>query len=125
MVKTYISMIIVAVILLVGAFLGDAYVNSQFEKFNVSADLLYQKVHEETATTDDVLVLQNTWIKKKKTLHAFISHTEIKELDMWISECITLVRDKEWEDAVSKVEVIKELSEQIPKGFSFSIENIL
>ncbi len=125
MVKTYISMIIVAVILLSGAFVSDAYVHSQFNKFTESTEILYQKVHEETATSDDVLVLQNTWIKKKKILHAFISHTEIKELDMWISECVTLVRDKEWEDAISKVEVILELTEQIPKGFSFSIENIL
>ena len=118
-------MIIVAVFLLVGAFLGDNYVHNQFIDFNDSATILYQKVQEETATADDVYVVREIWHKKKKTLHAFISHTEIKELDMWISECATLVNDKEWQDAISKVEVICELARQIPRGFSFSIENIL
>ena len=125
MVKTYVSMIVVSLLLIVCAIVGDAHVNKQFNDFNGTAKVLYQKVHEENATPDDVYVLQNEWLKKKKTLHAFISHTEIKEFDMWISECVTLVRDKEWQDAISKVEVIIELAEQIPRGFSFSIENIL
>ncbi len=125
MVKTYISMLIVALILIFGAVCSDLHVSSQFKAFNDYSEVLYEKVHEQTATPDDVYVLQDLWIKKKKTLHAFISHTEIKELDMWISECVTLVRDKEWQDAISKVEVIIELTEQIPKGFAFSIENIL
>ena len=125
MVKTYLSMIIVAIILLTGAFLGDFYVNNQFEEFNGATTVLYQKVQEKTATKEDVYTLQKVWISKKRTLHAFISHTEIKELDMWISECATLVYDKEWEDAISKVEVIKELTEQIPKTFKLSWENLL
>ena len=32
---------------------------------------------------------------------------------------------EKWEDALSKLEVIKELSEQIPKNFILSVENIL
>ena len=118
-------MLIVTIILIFGAVIGDAHVSLMFKNFNEYSNVLYQKVHEETATIDDVYVLQDLWLKNKKTLHAFISHTEIKELDMWISECATLVRDKEWQDAISKVEVIIELTEQIPKGFTFSIENIL
>ena len=118
-------MLIVTLLIVVGALISDYYVNAQFLDFNESANVLYDKIHEEKATSDDVLVLQKKWLAKKKSLHAFISHTEIKELDMWISECVTLVRDKEWQDALSKAEVIIELTEQIPKGFSFSIENIL
>ena len=32
--------------------------------------------------------------------------------------------DEKWTDALSKIEVLKELSEQIPKTFAISLENI-
>ena len=46
-------------------------------------------------------------------------------MDLWLAEAVTLVRDKEWKDAISKIEVLKELSEQIPMTFRISLENIL
>jgi hypothetical protein len=46
-------------------------------------------------------------------------------VDLWLSESATLIRDKEWTDAISKIEVLKELSEQIPKTFVIALENIL
>jgi hypothetical protein len=58
-------------------------------------------------------------------LHVFIPHTEIKEVDLWLSESVTLVQNKKWEDALSKVEVLRELAEQIPKTFTLKIENVL
>ena len=125
MVKTYIVSLIIAITLFLGAILGDLYIKNQFNEFNQTVCVLYRKITDETATADDVYSLQTVWIDKKKTLHAFISHTEIKEMDLWIAECASLVKDNEWTDAVSKIEVIRELSEQIPKSFSFSVENIL
>ena len=86
---------------------------------------MYEKVDAETATQDDVYAVQSNWIEKKKVLHIFIPHNDIKEVDLWLSESATLVRDKEWKDAISKIEVLKELSEQIPKTFTLSLENIL
>ena len=125
MVKTLISMIVVAVILFVGAILETRFIDKQFTEFNEVLCVLYEKVDDESATIDDVYAVQQNWLKKKKYLHIFIPHTEIKEIDLWLSESATLVRDKEWEDAISKIEVLKELSEQIPKTFSLRIENVL
>ena len=125
MVKTFISSVIIAILLLVGSFVGDAHVSGKFTEFNSTVKILYRKVSDETAVEDDVYYVQKVWINQKRTLHVFISHTEIKEMDLWISECASLVKNKKWEDAISKVEVILELTEQIPKGFRFSVENIL
>ncbi len=125
MVKTFISMLSVAVILLVSAFLETRFINRQFEDFNQVLCVLYEKVDSESASIDDVYAVQENWLKKKEYLHIFIPHTEIKEIDLWLSESATLVRDKEWEDAISKIEVLKELCEQIPKTFSLRIENVL
>ncbi len=125
MVKTLVSMACVAVMLTVGAWYESNFVKRQFNEFHKVLTTLYEKVDDETAVMDDVYAVQNNWIEKKKFLHAFIPHNEIKEVDLWLSEAVTLVRDKEWSDAISKVEVLIELSEQIPKTFKISWENIL
>jgi hypothetical protein len=124
MVKSFISMIIVALILFGAAMYETYFVQKQFNELHQVLDVLYDKVDEKTATIDDVYAVQNNWLDKKKCLHVFIPHNEIKEIDLWLSESATLVRDQQWEDAISKIEVLKELSEQIPKTFTLSVENI-
>ncbi len=124
MVKSAVSMIIVAVLLTVGALFEADFVHRQFSEFDEVLSVLYEKVNEQTAVEDDVYAVQKNWLDKKKYLHVFIPHNEIKEIDLWLAEAVKLVRDEEWHDAVSKVEVLKELSEQIPKTFSVTWENI-
>ena len=118
-------MLSVLAILLVGSFCETSYINKEFDELNGVLTVLYQKVDEKVATEDDVLAVHNFWLNKKEHLHAFIPHTEIKEVDLWLSEAVTLVRDKEWADAISKIEVLIELSEQIPKTFLIRWENVL
>lgn len=125
MVKTIISVICVTLLLTVGTIFETNFISRQFEEFNVVLCTLYDKIDDQTATQDDVYAVQKNWIEKKRYLHAFIPHNEIKEVDLWLSETATLVRDKEWHDAISKIEVLKELSEQIPHTFKISWENIL
>lgn len=125
MVKTLVSMLCVAVILLGGAIYETNFIHRQFKEFSVVVDSLYEKVEREVATQDDVYVAQKNWLDKKSYLHTFIPHNEIKEMELWLSESATLVKDKKWEDALSKLEVLKELAEQIPKTFTVSFSNIL
>lgn len=125
MVKSIISMLCVFTLLVVGAIFECNFILRQFKEFDVVLDELYVKIDEKTAVKEDVIAVQDNWIEKKKWLHVFIPHNEIKEVDLWIAESVVLVRDKKWGDALSKVEVLKELSEQIPKTFVVSIENIL
>lgn len=125
MVRTIISIIVLSCVLLVGSIYENYFVNSKFNDFHQVLTVLYQKIDEQTATQDDVYAVQKNWLDKKKSLHVFIPHNDIKEVDLWLSESATLVRDKEWQDAISKIEVLIELSEQIPKTFKLSFENIL
>ena len=124
MVKTIISSIVVAVIVLAFALFEQWFITKNFEDFNEVLTVLYEKIDGESATQEDVYAVQDNWLNKKKSLHAFIPHNDIKEIDLWLAESVTLVRDKKWEDAISKVEVLIELSEQIPKTFTLSFENI-
>lgn len=123
--KSFISIIIVSVILILGAFYEQNFIIRQFEELNGVIDVLYEKIDQKVAVEDDVIAVRDNWLNKKKYLHIFISHNEIKEIDLWISEAVTLVRDEKWEDAISKIEVLKNLSTQIPKNFVVSIENIM
>ena len=125
LVKTLISILVVACLLIVGSIYEHNFVNKQFKELNGVLTVLYQKIDEETATQDDVYAVQKNWLDKKKVLHIFIPHNDIKEIDLWLSESATLVRDKEWKDAISKIEVLIELTEQIPKTFVLSWENVL
>ena len=124
MVKTIVSMLCVGAILLMGAMWECNYIKKEFNEFHDSLQIVYEKVDAQTATSDDVYAIQKNWLKKKKTLHMIVPHTELKEVDLWIAETATLVRDKEWKDAISKMEVLLELSEQIPQTFTISFSNI-
>lgn len=125
MVRSIISMVVVAALLFVGSFFESKFVNSNFESFHEVLSVLYEKVDNQTAVQEDVYTVQKNWLDKKQYLHAFIPHNDIKEIDLWIAESATLVRDKEWKDAISKVEVLLELCEQIPRTFALRIENVL
>lgn len=125
MVKTIVSMVLVSIILFGGALYESSFIKRQFVEFDSLLEILYEKVENETAIEEDVLSVQKNWLEKKKYLHVFIPHTEIKEVDLWLSESVTLVQNKKWEDALSKVEVLRELAEQIPKTFTLKIENVL
>lgn len=124
MVKTIISIIAVVCLLITFSVYEQLFVNRQFKEFNGVLQTLYVKIEDNTASSDDVYAVQKNWLDKKRFLHAFIPHNEIKEIDLWLSEAVTLVGNKKWEDALSKIEVLIELSEQIPKTFSLTFENI-
>lgn len=125
MVKSIITMLCAAVIIASSAIFEGNFIHRQFSEFHGVLEVLYDKVDDKTATIDDVYAVQKNWLDKKRVLHVFIPHNEIKEIDLWLSESATLVRDKAWQDAVSKIEVLKELTEQIPKTFVLSWENVL
>lgn len=117
-------MIIVAVVLAVGVIYETMFIRSEFKELTAATDILYEKIDGQAANENDVYALQTKWVEAKEKLHAFISHNEIKEFDLWIAETVKLVSTEMWDEALSKMEVIKELEEQVPKSFEFSFANV-
>ena len=62
MVKSIITTVCVAVLLLVGAILESNFVNKQFTDFHQSLTVVYDKVDEHVATPDDVYAVQKNWL---------------------------------------------------------------
>ena len=124
MVKSFISILVAVLITISLSVLEQTYVKNTFSEFKEIMVIVYEKIENDTATKEDVLSAQKYWINKKEKLHIFIPHNDIKEIDLWTAETIKLVREKKWEDALSKIEVLKELTEQIPTTFTITLENV-
>ena len=115
MVKSIISILVAVVITISLSVVEQTYVNKSFKEFKEIMVIVYEKIENDTATKEDVLSAQKYWIAKKEKLHVFIPHNDIKEIDLWLSESTTLVENGKKEDALSKIDVVIELIEQIPK----------
>ena len=124
MVKTLCTILAVVVILTGAVIFERNAVYTQFEEFETAIEILYEKTENKTANSDDALAVQSFWLEKKNFLHAFISHNEIREIDLWLSESVTYLKAQEWTEALAKIEVLKEIVEQAPKSFSFSFANV-
>ena len=125
MVKSIISLIVAIVLLFSISLYEQYYINKSFLEFKNVMVAIYDKIDSDTANKEDILSAQKFWIEKKEKLHVFIPHNDIKEIDLWIAESSTLVENGKKEDALSKIDVVIELIEQIPKTYSFRIENLL
>ena len=124
MVRSFISAL-VAIGILFSVSFGEQYLlRKNFDEFKESAVIVYKKIEENTAVKEDVLSLQKLWLEKKNTLHLFIPHNDIKEVELWIAEATTLIENGKNDDALSKIDVVIELSEQIPKMYVFAPQNV-
>lgn len=125
MVKSIISVLISLCLIFCGATLENKFVKKQFDEFDIVLETFYEKAENNTANEQDALAVQKNWLEKKKVLHIFIPHNDIKEIDLWISETISLTRYEKYEDVLSKLDVLKTLCSQIPKTFEFEFANIM
>ncbi|MCI5838568.1 MAG: DUF4363 family protein [Christensenellaceae bacterium] len=124
MVKSIVSTLIIATLFIIGAIAENVYVNKTFGDFSEKTQCLIEKCENTSIKPDDLIALQQVWHKNKKSLHVIIPHTEIKEIDLWLSEAIMLSKQNNTTEAVQKLKVIYDLSTQIPKTFNLSFENI-
>ena len=124
MVKTLLSLLISA-LLLFGAAIGESYfVNRQFGRLDTALAALEEKVREENATRTDAETVQTLWNEEKRKLHAVIPHNDISYIDYWLGEAVSYIETKNYDDALSKGEVLLTVCKQIPKTYSISFENV-
>lgn len=124
MVKNLISIVVVGILIAVGTIYEHHVINKNFTNFSVTIESLYDKTESGIATKADGISAQKSWEEKKKILHAFIPHTEIKEIDLWLSETISLLEYQKTEDVLSKLDVLRELIKEIPKNFILNFSNV-
>ena len=123
--KVLITIICSIILLLVGGVYEQFVVLKQFDEFKSSVEECLKKADASTLSVDDIIELSNDWEEKRKYLHVFIPHTEIKEIGLWLSEAIAFAEYDNMEETADKLQVILDLSKQIPDNFRIKIENIM
>ena len=117
---------LVALMACIALFIGvDIYMNSQFDEFHDAVETLYKKVEAETANREDGYAVREMWLDKKSKLHMIIPHNDISYVDYWLSEACGLIYCGDYELALGKIEVLREIVKNLPGAYSFKLENIL
>ena len=117
--------ILAALLLCIGLFVGvDIYLDKQFEEFHDAVETLYKKVEEETANREDGYAVKEMWTDKKSKLHIFVPHNDISYVDYWLNEACALIYCGNYDLALGKIEVLKEISKTLPGGYEFKLENV-
>lgn len=115
-----------AILLCLALFIGvEIYLNNQFDEFHSSLETLYSKVENKTANREDGYAVRKLWADKKKKLHVFIPHNDISYVDYWLSEACGLIYCGDYDLALANIEVLLEISKNLPGGYTLKIENIL
>lgn len=125
MVKTLASIFISLALLLGISFYEIYYVDEEFKEFSEQLESLYNKTENKTANRQDAEAVRASWNKKKETLHIWVPHTDISYVDYWLSEGLSLIYTEDYDEALSKIEVLIEICDKIPGTYTFSWENIL
>ncbi|HIR22241.1 MAG TPA: DUF4363 family protein [Candidatus Scatosoma pullicola] len=124
MVKT-VAGIFLSLAFIVGISAYEMYsVGSTFRTFSEALCSLYEKTEEKTAAYEDGVALRTFWKDKKRTLHIWIPHTSIENVDYQLNEALGYLSEQKYDDALPKIEVLIEMSEKIPRSYAFSFENI-
>lgn len=124
MVKSLISTA-TAIVLCIALFICvEIYLHKQFDEFHEALTTLYKKVEDETANREDGYAVRKMWTDKKSKLHVFIPHNDISYVDYWLSEACGLIYTKQYDLALGKIEVLQEITKNLPDAYKLKLENI-
>ena len=124
MVKAIITTI-TAIVLCVGFFIWTHfYLYGQFDEFHGALQTLYAKVEKEDATREDAYAVKKMWENKKSRLQILVPHNDISYLDYWLSEACGLIYNEKYELALGKIEVLLEITKNLPDAYTLNLENV-
>jgi hypothetical protein len=102
----------------------ELYLSKQFTEFYGALDELYKKIELKEANREDAYAVRSMWQDKKRNLHVFIPHNDISYIDYWLNEACALIYTENYELALGKIEVLKEIAKNLPDGYSVAFENV-
>ncbi len=116
---------VTAILICIGLFIfTEYYIGKQFDEFSAALDTLYDKIDDEVATREDGIAVRELWADKKSKLHVFLPHNDISYIDYWLNEACGLIYNGEYSLALGKIEVLKEISKNLPAAYVLNLENI-
>ena len=124
MIKTIVSIIISLGLILTVTIYEHRRVKTTFEDFGKVLTTLYEKTEAGEVTYEDGTSAEEFWENKKNTLHIWLPHTAILEIDYQLYEAVGYLYVRDYKSALPKIEILLGMCENIPQSYRFSIENI-
>ncbi len=124
MVKTLASILVTLALILGLSFYEIYYVQTTFATFREILDSLYQKTESYTATYEDGTAVRSYWEKEKRTLHIWLPHNMLQEVDYHLDEAIGYLYNDDYSNALAQLEVAREISVEIPRSYAPVLPNI-
>lgn len=122
--RNYIIPAIILLLLIGGGIFEDVSLDRSVKQCAEIVETVIQKTEDQTAKEEDVLSFSDIWDKTKSRLHTYIPHTEIREVDIWISEAKSFVATQDFELARAKLVVVRDKILSIPDSFSTTFGNV-
>ena len=124
MFRTIASIIITFAIILTLSVYEVNYVHRVFDHFEEILHSLYEKTESQVATYEDGTAVRTYWEEKRRTLHIWLPHTALQEVNYQMDEAMGCLYVKDYESALPKIELLLGLADTIPKSYTFGLENI-
>ena len=125
MIRTIAGLLISLSLLLGVSFYESNRVQTTFQQFNEVLQTLYDKAEAKQVTYEDGTAVEKFWEHKKNTLHIWLPHTAIQEIDYQLYEAVGYLYVRDYDSAMPKLEILIGMCENIPQSYRVSCENIL
>ncbi|MBQ9713787.1 MAG: DUF4363 family protein [Clostridia bacterium] len=124
MIRTIASIFITLGLILGISVYETKQVSKTFRELKHSFETLQEKTELNTVTYDDGVAVRTFWDKKKETLHFWLPHGALQEIDFQLNEAIGFLSIDDAEGALPKIEVLVGLTDAIPHSYNFGMKNI-
>ncbi|MBQ8319371.1 MAG: DUF4363 family protein [Clostridia bacterium] len=119
------SGLFVSLLLLVGLSIYEIrYVTTAMDRIRDAAIGLFHLTEERCATHEDGNALRLLWEAEKETLHIWVPHTSIENIDYHLNEALGYLYQENYEDALPKLEVIIDMTETITHSIALLPGNV-
>ena len=120
---------IVSILITLGIVVGVSIwenfrIHTTFSKFEDILTSLYDKTEAGTVTYEDGTAAEEFWEHRKNTLHVWLPHTAILEIDYQLYEAVGYLYVHDYQSALPKMEILLGMCKNIPQSYRFSLENV-
>ncbi len=100
-------------------------VKTTFGSFEKVLLTLYDKTEAGEVTYEDGTATERFWENQKNTLHVWLPHSAILEIDYQLYEAVGCLYVRDYDSALPKIEILLGMCKNIPQSYRFSFENVL
>lgn len=112
-----------SVILTLGL-LEQGWITDTFNELETKTQQMIDECEDHTLTYESMQKTLDWWQEQKSTVHIYLRHDAIANLDYWLSEAQGHIKYGDYNLAAAQLAIALDASKTIPISFRFRMENI-